>query len=163
MCPRTDENAVRRLEITDAHHLEVSALHRFSNVGYFHFRIGANAVQETRQIRQAVGLEPGDVQSRLSHFQREANARARRVVDRDDPPRAAVFRNGHGLEFLGDRGTHAIPDVIQSADLEVQLRSGLGVNEKMNVPGGAIGRRALVIVEQMEEDRAIDGLLVPHR
>ena len=73
-----------------------------------------------------------------------------------------VVRDRDGLQLAGDRPRLAVPDVVQIAEFERELRAGPCVQEEMDVTGGAIRRRPLVVVEQVDPDDAV-GDFIPER
>ena len=84
------------------------------------------------------------------------------TVGRHRSPRLPVLGNRDGLQLSGNRTWLTVPHVVQIAELERQRRAWTRVQHEMNMTGGAIRRRPLVVIDEIEANDIVDNL-VPQR
>ena len=157
-----NEQAGRRVGSADAHDLELAAAGGLSDRSDLNQAMGPDRCEKAIEIRQPIGLHPGDVEGRPRHLDAKLHAVSGQAVGRNGLPRPAVLRDRHGLQLAGNGTGLAVPDVVEVDELKRELRPRPGVDPDVHVPGGAIGRCALVVVQQVQADDAV-GEVVPER
>src|SRR5690242_19762437 len=122
----------------------------------------ADGIEQTLEVRQSIGLHSRHIQLPSGHRYMQLYSVARQTVGWHCSPRLPVVGDCDRFQLSGDGTWLTVINVIEVAKLEGERRTWAGVQHEMNVPGGAIRRRALVIVDEIESDHVVDNL-VPQR
>ena len=153
---RPEEDPVRRVGTADADDLEPAPLDRPADRCDRDKRTLPDRVEPLLEVGEAIGLGASHVQRGAGHRDVQTHAVPGEPLHGDRLPHLPVLRDDRDLQFVGDRPRPPVIDVVEVPELEPERGAGPGVELKVEVARRAVRRGSLVVVVEVDQDRAVE-------